>query len=300
MPSTVRQVLQREVMQRLPRLPDFVALTRLDRPIGIGLLLWPTLWGLWLGANGLPSLHHLVVFVGGVVLMRSAGCVINDYADRNLDGLVERTRHRPMATGRVGETEALVLCAVLCLLALLLVLTTNRPTIGLACCALVAAGIYPFMKRVTYIPQAFLGVAFSFGIPMAFAATTGKVPDIAWLLFVANVLWTVAYDTLYAMVDRDDDVKAGIRSTAILFGSADRVMVGLLQGLVLLCLVIAAGRLGFGMVFHAAIVLAGAMFARQQWMIRKRDRDACFKAFLDNNLVGAAVFAGIALEIGLA
>lgn len=279
------------------RLPDFLALTRMDRPIGIFLLLWPTWWALWLAAGGVPSLHLFLVFTLGVIVMRAAGCVINDYADRNFDGHVERTRNRPLATGAVSPGEALALFAGLIVIAALLVATTNRLTIYLALAAVALAATYPFMKRYTYFPQVVLGAAFSWGIPMAFAATLGNVPRLAWLLLAANLLWTVAYDTLYAMVDRDDDLRIGIRSTAILFGSADLAMVGTLQALTLGTLALVGRQYGAGPLYWLALVAAAGLFAQQLWSVRGRERGACFAAFLANNRVGFVIFAGIALDL---
>ncbi len=281
------------------RLPDYVALTRLDRPVGIWLLLWPTWWALWVAARGVPNLHEFVVFTLGVVLMRSAGCVINDVADRNLDGHVERTRARPLATGRVTVGEALVLFGVLMLLALGLVLTTNALTVQLALVAALLAASYPFMKRYTYFPQVVLGAAFGWGIPMAFAATGNDVPTVAWLLFVANLFWTVAYDTLYAMVDRDDDLRVGIRSTAILFGSADLTMIGILQALTLGTLVLAGMQWQAGALYWLGLFGALLLFAQQLWSVRSRGREVCFAAFLANNAVGMVIFAGIALDLAV-
>jgi len=282
------------------RLPDWLELTRLDRPVGIGLLLWPTLWALWLAAEGLPPADLLVIFLLGVVLTRSAGCVVNDYADRDFDGHVERTRARPIPDGRVKPQEALFIAAVLLGLAFLLVLLTDRLTIMLAFAAAGLAVLYPFTKRMTHMPQLFLGMAFSMAIPMAFSAVTGGVPDIAWLLFVGNLLWTVAYDTEYAMVDRPWDLKVGIKSTAILFGEQDRLMIGVLQLAFLACLVMVGTRLGLGIAWYLGVVCAAGLLGWQQWLIRARDLDACFKAFRANNLVGLVIFLGAALEFAFA
>lgn len=275
---------------------EYALLMRLDRPIGILLLLWPTLWGLWWAARGWPRPQVLVVFVTGVVLMRSAGCVINDYADRGFDPHVERTQHRPLAAGRIGTREALALFVVLCLTAFVLVLTMNRLTIALSFAgALLAAG-YPFMKRYTHLPQVFLGAAFGWAIPMAFAAETGAIPPVAWVLFMANLFWAVAYDTAYAMVDRDDDLKVGVKSTAILFGRFDRLMIGLAHGVTLLLLAVAGGLAGFGMFYYVGLLVALGLAGYQQWLIRARDKQASFRAFVNNNWFGAAVFAGLWLE----
>ncbi len=281
---------------RTSRFVEYLRLMRLDRPIGIFLLLWPTLWGLWVAAEGVPDPDVLAIFVLGVILMRSAGCVINDFADRNLDGHVERTRERPLAAGRVRPGEALGLFAVLCVSAFVLVLFTNLYTILLSLGAVGLAVIYPFMKRYTYLPQVVLGAAFAWAIPMGFAAQTGSVAPIAWLIYTATVVWTVAYDTMYAMVDRDDDLRVGIRSTAILFGDADRIMVALLQATTLFCLVLVGGRLGLSQPYYMSLWVAGGFFLYQQWLIRRRRRDGCFQAFLNNNWVGLTVFLGLFLH----
>lgn len=278
------------------RLHQYYLLTRLHKPIGILLLLWPTLWALWIAAAGVPDLRILLVFIVGVVLMRSAGCVINDYADRNFDPHVARTRERPIAAGRVSPREALLLFAVLCLLAFALVLTLNRQTIYLSFGALLLAAVYPFTKRYTQLPQVVLGAAFGWAIPMAFAAVQGAVPKIGWLLFTVNVLWSTAYDTYYAMVDRDDDVKIGVKSTAILFGESDLLIVGVLQVLVLGGLVLVGQLAGLGLYFYLGLLVAAGLALYQQYLARRRDREGCFRAFLNNNGFGAAVFAGILLH----
>jgi 4-hydroxybenzoate polyprenyltransferase len=248
---------------------------------------------LWLSANGRPDPHIVVVFVLGVFVMRSAGCVINDYADRDFDPHVERTRNRPLAARRVQPREALALFGALMLVALALVLTLNRLTVLLALAGALLTALYPFMKRFTYLPQVHLGLAFSWTIPMAYAAHTGGVPPVAWLLLIGNLIWTVAYDTIYAMVDRDDDLRVGVKSTAILFGELDRAFIAGMQIAVLVVLGLAAQQLALSRVFDAALLAVAALFAWQQWLIRDRERDACFRAFLNNNWVGAAVFAGI-------
>lgn len=278
------------------RLHQYYLLTRLHKPIGILLLLWPTLWALWIAAAGVPSPRILIVFVLGVVLMRSAGCVINDYADRGFDPHVARTRERPIAAGKVSPREALLLFAVLCLIAFALVLTLNRQTMYLSFGALLLAAVYPFTKRYTQLPQVVLGAAFGWAIPMAFAAVQGEVPKIGWLLFTVNVLWSTAYDTFYAMVDRDDDVKIGVKSTAILFGESDLLIVGVLQLLVLGGLLLAGQLAGLGVYFHLGLLVAAGLALYQQYLARRRDRDGCFRAFLNNNAFGAAVFAGILLH----
>ena len=287
------------ITSRYPRLPDFVALSRLNRPIGIYLLLWPTLWGLWFAAGGWPGWHLFLVFALGTVLTRSAGCVINDIADRNFDLQVERTRDRPLAQGTITVREALLFMAGLLLLALILVMTTNRATVMIAVVAAIVAAVYPFMKRFTYMPQLILGVAFSFGIPMAFTAATGEIPRLAWMLVFANLVWTVAYDTEYAMVDRDDDLKLGLKSSAILFADMDKLMIGILQ-ILFLFIIVLAGRLAHGgIAFYLGVAIAGALFGYQQFLIRNRAREGCFKAFLNNHWVGLAIFAGIATDLAL-
>lgn len=281
------------------RLSVYGRLTRLNRPIGSFLLLWPTLWALWLAAGGLPDTKLLVIFVLGVLLMRSAGCVINDYADRHLDGHVKRTRERPLVTGEASEREALGLFLVLCLLAFGLVLMTDRFTILLSLGGVALAFCYPFMKRYTHLPQLVLGAAFAWAIPMAFAAQRGSLGADVWLLYTASLLWTVVYDTLYAMVDRDDDLKVGIKSTAVLFGDQDRLMIGLLQMLTLGALAMVGGRFELGLWYYLGLVAAAGLFIYHQYLIRFRERGACFKAFLSNNWVGFAVFIGLVIDLGL-
>ena len=287
--------MNRNVKQRMAL---YWQLMRFDRPIGILLLLWPTLWALWLAADGLPRLDVLFIFVLGVVLMRAAGCVINDYADRNLDGLVMRTKQRPLVTGKIQPREALVLFAVLIALAFLLVLFTNSLTIILSFIAVFLAASYPFMKRYTHLPQLVLGAAFSWSIPMAFAAQTGEVNEFSWLLYTAVVIWTMVYDTFYAMVDRDDDIKAGIKSTAILFGEQDRIVTAMLQFFVIFALILVGQRFELSIAYYASLVLASVLFAYQQILIRYRHRDDCFKAFLNNNWVGLVIFIGIVVDSG--
>ncbi|MDU3887986.1 MAG: 4-hydroxybenzoate octaprenyltransferase [Serratia liquefaciens] len=271
-------------------------LMRIDKPIGTLLLLWPTLWALWLAGKGVPSLSILLVFVVGVFLMRAAGCVVNDYADRAVDGHVKRTAGRPMPSGRVSEKEAKILFVVLVLISFALVLTLNAMTIWLSLAALALAWAYPFMKRVTHLPQFVLGAAFGGGIPMAYAAVSESLPLSCWLLLLANICWTVAYDTLYAMVDRDDDLKIGVKSTAILFGRYDKLIVGLLQFATLLLMLWVGYLAQLSGAFYWSLLLAGALFIHQQKQIAGRERDACFKAFLDNNYVGLVLFIGIALS----
>ncbi len=271
-------------------------LMRADKPIGTYLLLWPTLWGLWVAAEGKPTWPILLVFIAGVYLMRAAGCVINDYADRKVDGQVKRTSQRPLVTGLVSEKGALSLFFGLILTSFLLVLTLNIQTIMMSVVAVLLAASYPFMKRVTYLPQFVLGAAFSWSIPMAFTAITGTVPWWAWGLYAANLLWTVAYDTMYAMVDRDDDLKIGVKSTAILFGQYDKLIIGLLQLSTLGFLLALAQYLLWSWFVYAAMLIALVMFGYQQWLIRNRSREHCFKAFLHNNNVGMVIFIGIALH----
>ncbi|CAI1095432.1 4-hydroxybenzoate octaprenyltransferase [Serratia sp. JSRIV001] len=271
-------------------------LMRIDKPIGTLLLLWPTLWALWLAGGGVPSPSVLLVFVLGVFLMRAAGCVVNDYADRAFDGHVKRTAGRPMPSGRVSEKEAKILFVSLVLVSFALVLTLNAMTIWLSLAALALAWVYPFMKRVTNLPQVVLGAAFGWSIPMAYAAVSESLPLSCWLLFLANICWTVAYDTLYAMVDRDDDVKIGIKSTAVLFGRHDKLIVGVLQFATLLLMLWVGYLMQLGGAFYWSLLLAGALFIHQQKQVAGRDRDACFRAFLNNNYVGLVLFIGIALS----
>ena len=282
-----------------PRAKDYIELMRLDRPIGTYLLLWPTLWALWLAAEGVPDISTLIIFVLGVILMRAAGCVINDYADRDFDGHVERTRERPLATGRISARQALTAFAVLVGLSGLLVLLTNALTIQLAFVGVGLAALYPFCKRFTFYPQVVLGAAFSWAIPMAFAAQAGTLPMPLWLLFIANLLWTVAYDTEYAMCDREDDLRIGIKSTAILFGDADRLITGLLQGLTLVCLLLVGARFGLGLYYYLGLLGMTLGFAWQHWLMRERERLACLQAFLSNHWAGMLVFIGLALDYAL-
>lgn len=284
------------VAHRYPRLWPYLQLMRLDRPIGTLLLLWPTLCAVWIAADGSPSVRIILVFTLGVIVMRAAGCVINDFADRNFDGHVERTKGRPLATGAVTAKQALMLFAALVFVAFLLVLLLNTFTFWLSFVALGLAALYPFTKRFTYLPQLFLGAAFSWAIPMAFAATSESLPPATWLLFTANLLWTVAYDTQYAMVDRDDDLKIGIRSTAILFGEADRAIIAMLQGMALFTLYLLGRQLDFGWGWWLGMAVATALFTWQFVITRARDRDSCFRAFLNNNYVGLALFAGLLLH----
>ncbi len=279
------------------RAMQFWKLMRADRPIGTLLLLWPTWWALWLAAGGLPSLWILFVFTAGVWLTRSAGCVINDYADRWLDPHVKRTRDRPLATGAVSGREALALFAGLMLVAFALVLTLNRLTILLSFVGVFLAASYPYLKRYTHLPQVYLGLAFGWGIPMAFAAVQGEVPALAWLLYVANIVWSTAYDTWYAMVDRDDDIRMGSHSTAILFGDLDLVIQGVLYALFLGAMAMVGQRAGLGLAYWIGLGVAAVLVAWEFFLARHRGREACFKAFLHNNWVGMALFAGIAVAL---
>jgi 4-hydroxybenzoate polyprenyltransferase len=284
----------------------YAQLMRLDRPVGIALLLWPTLWALWIAARALPdavragwfaplpSTWLLFIFIAGTVVMRSAGCVINDFADRNIDPHVKRTRARPLASRRVSPQEALVLFAVLVLLALVLVTRLDARTVYFSFVGAALTISYPFMKRYFALPQFYLGAAFGWAVPMAFVATLGTVPRVGWLLFIVTLLWAGVYDTLYAMVDRDDDVKLGVQSTAIAFGDMDTVLVGVMQVMVLGGLLLTGRTLGLEWPFYVSLAVAAALFAWQQWLVRNRERDACFRAFLNNHWVGLAVMFGIA------
>jgi len=281
----------------IEKLDTYERLMRLDRPIGILLLLWPALWGLWFARRGMPEPHILAIFLFGVVLMRSAGCVINDYADRNFDAHVERTRDRPIAAGQVTPLEALALAAALVLLAFALVLQLNRLTILLSIATLALTVIYPFLKRFFVFPQAWLGVAFGFSIPMAYAAQTGQVPAVAWALLAAHVFWSIAYDTEYAMVDRDDDVKLGLKSSAILLGRYDVAAVMAAHAVFLAAMAAIGWWQGLGVLYYAGLAAAAGLIARQYQLIRDRDRGRCFQAFNDNNWMGLAIFAGLALDL---
>ncbi len=280
------------------RLKLYFQLVRLDKPVGILLLLWPTLWGLWIASDGLPDVKTLFVFIMGTILMRSAGCALNDYADRDFDGQVKRTAQRPLAAKKISSAEALTVAAVLALAAFLFVIVfLNTLTIYLSIVAAFLAASYPFTKRFLAMPQAYLGIAFGFGIPMAFAAVTGKVPALAWWLLLANIFWTLAYDTEYAMVDRDDDVKIGIKTTALLFGDYDVVAV-MLCYVVFIALMAAIGvYLGFAWRYWAGLVMASIIALYHFTLIKGRDRDRCFKAFVHNNWLGFVVFIGTAAEL---
>ncbi|ENO96270.1 4-hydroxybenzoate octaprenyltransferase [Thauera phenylacetica] len=278
------------------KLPHYARLMRIDKPIGTLLLLWPTLWALWIAAEGWPPLYILAIFIAGTFLMRSAGCVINDYADRDFDGHVERTRNRPLATGAVSPGEALALAAGLSAAAFVLVLPLNTLTILLSVPALLLAGSYPFTKRFFAIPQAYLGIAFGFGIPMAFAAVTGTVPATGWLMLLANIFWAVAYDTEYAMVDRPDDLKIGIKTSAITFGHHDVLAVMLCYAAAFALLAVVGVLAGLGVAWYLGLVAACAIAGYHYTLIRARDRADCFKAFRHNNWVGGVIFAGLFID----
>jgi 4-hydroxybenzoate polyprenyltransferase len=285
-----------ELPRILSGLLDYARLMRLDRPIGIWLLLWPTLWALWISGHGKPKPLIFVVFVLGTVLMRSAGCAMNDYADRSFDPHVARTKDRPVAAGRISTLEALVLFAVLSMTSLMLALQLNKSTLLLAAVGGFLAVSYPFIKRFLSVPQMYLGLTFGWGIPMAFEAQIEQVPRVAYLLLLANILWVTVYDTMYAMVDREDDLKIGVRSTAILFGDSDRHIIAVLQIMTLLTLYLVGRMLNMGHWYALGLWAGAAFFAYQLWLIRSRDRNACLQAFLNNNYFGMAVFIGMALE----
>lgn len=278
------------------RLMAYVYLVRLHRPIGIFLLMWPALWALWLAGQGHPPWHVVLIFVLGVVLMRSAGCAINDFADRDFDGHVARTKQRPLATGVVSPQEAVAVFVVLSLIAFGLVLFLSWGTVALSVVAAVLTVVYPFMKRFTHVPQMFLGAAFGWAIPMAFMAVTQTIPFYAWVLFGAALIWALIYDTQYAMVDREDDLKIGVKSTAILFGSWDRAAIGLLQASMLVILAWIGVETGRGVWYGAGLAVAAGLSVYQQWLIRHREPGPCFEAFLNNNYLGMAVFAGLVLD----
>jgi 4-hydroxybenzoate polyprenyltransferase len=279
------------------RVREYGLLARLDRPIGFWLLLWPVLWALWIAGQGRPAEKVLIVFAVGVVVMRAAGCIINDLADRNIDPHVKRTRERPLAARRVSPREAIALFALLGIAALWLVTRLDPLTVKLALVGAVFTVSYPFAKRFFALPQLYLGISFGgWGVPMAFAAQIGTLPRVAWVLFIAAVLWAVAYDTIYAMVDREDDLKLGVKSTAILFADMDKVMIGILQALMLSALALAGRSMHFGPWYYAGLGAAALLFIYQQWLIRNRDPAACLRAFLNNNYVGMAIFIGVALQ----
>ena len=279
-----------------PRTRAFLELMRFNKPVGTLLLLWPTLWALWIAADGVPSIAVFIIFVLGVIVMRAAGCVINDYADRKVDGGVTRTRNRPLVDGRIDPQEALILFGCLCFSAFFLVLMTNRLTIALSFGGVAIATIYPFVKRYSHLPQVVLGAAWAWSIPMAYAAQTGTLVKEIWVLYFAVVLWTVAFDTFYAMVDREDDVKVGIKSTAILFGDLDLFLIGVLQALTLLALVVTGDAFKLGMIYFGGVLVVGLLFIYQQVIARHRQPEACFKAFRNNQWVGVVLFAAIVVD----
>lgn len=277
-------------------LDPYIRLMRMDRPIGILLLMWPTLSALWIAAEGLPDLTVLLVFVLGVIIMRSAGCAINDFADRDIDGQVWRTRARPLATGELKARDAIIVFVLMALAALGLVSLLNTLTILLSLVAVVLAAAYPFMKRYTYLPQLFLGMAFGWAIPMAFAAQTGSVPVIAWLLFLANIIWTTVYDTFYAMADREDDLIAGVKSTAVLFGDDDLKILGILQIAYIVVLLLIGKQLGLSWIYYLGLLMASGLFIYQQYLSREREPMACLRAFLNNHYVGLVIFASLVVH----
>ena len=281
------------------RLRNYYYLVRLHRPIGAFLLMWPALWALWLAGDGNPPWHVVLIFVTGVVLMRSAGCAINDFADRNFDGHVARTNQRPLATGAITPAEAVGVFVALSLVSFALVLLLDWRTVALSTVAVVLTVVYPFMKRFTHMPQVFLGAAFGWAIPMAYMAVAGSIPAAGWLLFIATLIWSLIYDTQYAMVDRADDLRIGIKSTAILFGRWDRLAIGLLQVLMLVLLIGIGYDAGRGGWYQAGLGVAAALALYQQWLIRDREPRACFSAFLNNNYFGMAVFVGLVLDYAL-
>jgi len=284
-------------MLKQTHIPHYLALIRFNKPIGTLLLLWPTLSGLWLAARGRPDFHLVFIFAAGVFIMRSAGCVINDIADRNFDGNVERTRTRPLASQKIPVKEALQLFGLLMLAALILVLFCNSLTIKLAFVGAVLATIYPFLKRVTHLPQLGLGAAFAWSIPMAFAAQTGEVPSAAWLIYVANVIWPIIYDTQYAMADRRDDLLIGVKSTAILFGRYDRLIIAFLQTVLMLLLIVVGVIFQLTIFYYASLIAVILLFAWQQYLIKDRDPPQCFAAFLNNSWVGLIIFIGILMGV---
>lgn len=283
-------------MPVIERLKLYALLIRLDRPIGILLLLWPTLWALWIAAEGIPDTTVLLVFIAGVFLMRSAGCAINDFADREFDPHVARTQNRPLAAKKISTNEAIAVFAVLSLTAFGLVLLMNTLTIWLSIIGLVLAVSYPFMKRYHYLPQVHLGAAFGWSVPMAFAAQANEVTTLTWLLFMANILWSTAYDTLYAMADREDDLKIGVKSTAILFGENDRLIIGIIQAMLLLALWFIGRQAELGMYYWLGLGIGSGFFVYQHVLIRQRQPQQCIRAFLNNNWFGLTIFAGIALD----
>lgn len=276
--------------------PLYFQLVRLDKPIGILLLLWPTLIALWIAAKGIPDPLVLFVFVTGVILMRSAGCAINDYADRHIDGKVKRTTARPLASGKISEKETLIVFATLSLIAFLLVLLMNRLTIMMSFVGIALAVSYPFMKRYHYLPQVHLGAAFGWAAPMAYTAQANEVNVVTWLIFLATILWATVYDTMYAMVDYDDDIKIGVKSTAILFGNQDKLIIGLIQVLLIFNLILIGNRAELGLYYYLGVFAASLFAIYQQYLIKDRNRALCFKAFLNNNWFGLVLFIGVLLD----
>lgn len=295
-PMTPSKAAPNATQNFLAQLRNYARLMRLDKPIGIWLLLWPTLWALWLAGEGHPDPGVFVVFMLGVIIMRSAGCVLNDYADRNIDPYVERTRNRPIASGAVAPMEALTLFVALALIAIGITAMLNRPAQILALVAAALTVIYPFIKRFVSIPQFVLGAAFGWAVPMAFAAQTGEASQLGWLVFGSALIWATIYDTFYAMVDRDDDRKVGVKSTAILFGDADLFVVGGLQALMLLTFMFIGKMADLGFWYYASVVVAAGLMAYHQWLARDRSKDGCFRAFLNNHYIGLVVFVGIVLH----
>lgn len=277
----------------------YVQLIRLDKPIGILLLLWPTLIALWIAAKGIPDPFVLFVFVMGVILMRSAGCAINDYADREIDHQVERTKNRPLTSGKITEKETLLVFTSLSLIAFILVLFMNTLTILMSVVGLLLAASYPFMKRYHYLPQVHLGAAFGWSAPMAYAAQANEVNEVTWLIFIATVLWATVYDTMYAMVDYDDDIEIGVKSTAILFGNQDKLIIGFIQILLILNLLLIGHRAELGLYYYIGVATASLLAIYQQYLIKDRNRELCFKAFLNNNWFGLVLFAGVFLNYQL-
>jgi 4-hydroxybenzoate polyprenyltransferase len=283
-------------MKLTERLHLYIQLTRLHRPIGILLLLWPTLWAVWIAGHGHPAWHIVFIFTLGTVLMRSAGCAINDYADRHFDKHVARTKDRPLTSGKISANETLWVAAVLALISFLIILPLNNLTLILSVPAVFLAASYPYTKRFLAIPQAYLGIAFGFGIPMAFAATLGSVPPVAWLLLLANVFWAIAYDTEYAMVDRDDDIHLGIHSSALFFGKFDVVAVMICYGITLSLLAMVGLIKGLGIAYFVGLVVAEGIALHHYKLIKDRIREKCFAAFLHNNWFGAVVFTGLVMD----
>jgi 4-hydroxybenzoate polyprenyltransferase len=283
----------KKIKSKYEKIKNYLILIRLNKPIGIFLLLWPTLWALWLAAEGFPNHKILIVFLFGVFLMRSAGCILNDIADKDFDKFVARTKNRPLASDKLSSIEAFIFASGLIFAAFLLVLTTNTLTIKLSFVALILVGIYPFLKRYTYLPQIFLGLTFGWSIPMAFAATITSIPQIAWLLLIVNILWVIVYDTIYAMIDRKDDLKIGIKSTAILFDDADRFIIGIIQVLVLIALIIVGKQASLNISYYLGIIVGCFLFIYQSYLIKDREPEKCMRAFMNNNWFGLVIFIGL-------